>query len=274
MKKLKNITILALFILFLCGFYTPKNGVCFSCAVARADSNDQKDQPISGGNFGTVLVDRVDSVDSNFTIVCDIEQWPAVVGKNMPVRIAGAKPTSKSDNHNERENPVKNKQQKYAQDYEATKFTAEMLNGADVVVLDNIRRGQGFYIVADVYADGQSVAATLINKGLAKSCDMEEASERVANVNIIMKRTKEGLAEIKEEKVKAAAAAYKDNRHKTDRQDEKKLQLVGSKNSKVFHKSSCWQAGRISKDNLVMYKSLEDAEARGKRPCKICKPGR
>ncbi len=51
-----------------------------------------------------------------------------------------------------------------------------------------------------------------------------------------------------------------------------KVQYVGSKNSKVFHRSDCPHAKRISPKNLVHYKSAEDARRQGKRPCRACKP--
>ena len=46
----------------------------------------------------------------------------------------------------------------------------------------------------------------------------------------------------------------------------------GSKNSDVFHLSTCGSASQISPENLVIYSSREDAIHRGKRPCKKCKP--
>lgn len=46
----------------------------------------------------------------------------------------------------------------------------------------------------------------------------------------------------------------------------------GSKNSDVFHLSTCGSVSQISPENLVTYSSREDAIRRGKRPCKKCKP--
>jgi hypothetical protein len=47
---------------------------------------------------------------------------------------------------------------------------------------------------------------------------------------------------------------------------------VASKKSQVFHKSTCSSAKRISPENLVHYKTREDAINDGKRPCKSCNP--
>jgi len=51
-----------------------------------------------------------------------------------------------------------------------------------------------------------------------------------------------------------------------------KYLYVASKNSKVFHKSTCMWAQKIAPKNLVRYKTREDAINAGKRPCKRCEP--
>jgi len=47
---------------------------------------------------------------------------------------------------------------------------------------------------------------------------------------------------------------------------------VASNNSDIFHKPDCRWAKNISPDNLVTYKSRQEAVKAGKRPCKWCKP--
>ena len=51
-----------------------------------------------------------------------------------------------------------------------------------------------------------------------------------------------------------------------------KSAFVASKNSQVFHKSTCRAVKRISPANLIRYNSRDEAVADGKRPCRICKP--
>lgn len=48
--------------------------------------------------------------------------------------------------------------------------------------------------------------------------------------------------------------------------------FCGSKQSDVFHLSTCGSASQISPENLVTYSSREDAINQGKRPCKKCNP--
>jgi len=47
---------------------------------------------------------------------------------------------------------------------------------------------------------------------------------------------------------------------------------VASNSSDVFHKPDCRWAQNISKENLITYKSRDEAIKAGKRPCKTCNP--
>jgi hypothetical protein len=47
---------------------------------------------------------------------------------------------------------------------------------------------------------------------------------------------------------------------------------VASKSSNIFHKPDCRWAQNISKENLITYKSREEAMKAGKRSCKTCNP--
>lgn len=59
---------------------------------------------------------------------------------------------------------------------------------------------------------------------------------------------------------------------RTQKQDTVEVNFVASKKSKVFHKPDCPFARRISPENLVTYKTRDEAINAGKRPCKRCKP--
>jgi hypothetical protein len=47
---------------------------------------------------------------------------------------------------------------------------------------------------------------------------------------------------------------------------------IASKSSNIFHKPDCRWAQNISKENLIKYKSRDEAIKAGKRPCKTCNP--
>jgi competence protein ComEC len=49
-------------------------------------------------------------------------------------------------------------------------------------------------------------------------------------------------------------------------------QYAASKKSKVFHKISCPHVGTIKEDNLILFNTLEEAQASGRRGCKTCDP--
>ena len=48
--------------------------------------------------------------------------------------------------------------------------------------------------------------------------------------------------------------------------------FCGSAKGKTFHRASCEWAKKISADNLVKYKTREEAIAAGKKPCSTCMP--
>ena len=49
-------------------------------------------------------------------------------------------------------------------------------------------------------------------------------------------------------------------------------QFTGSKGSNVFHKSDCHAVSSISTENLVTYRTRQEAVKASKRPCKWCNP--
>ena len=51
-----------------------------------------------------------------------------------------------------------------------------------------------------------------------------------------------------------------------------KYLFTGSKGSDVFHKSHCHSTNNISVENIVSYKTRQEAVKAGKRPCKWCNP--
>lgn len=48
--------------------------------------------------------------------------------------------------------------------------------------------------------------------------------------------------------------------------------FVGSRKSDVYHYPSCHYVRRIKAQNLTRFDSVEQARARGYRPCKVCCP--
>jgi hypothetical protein len=48
--------------------------------------------------------------------------------------------------------------------------------------------------------------------------------------------------------------------------------FVGSIKSNVYHYPSCTFAQRIYPENLITFTSVDEAKAKGYRPCKVCRP--
>ena len=47
---------------------------------------------------------------------------------------------------------------------------------------------------------------------------------------------------------------------------------VGSRNSNIYHKPSCYWAQQISSHNLITWSTTAQARAAGYRACKVCNP--
>jgi endonuclease YncB( thermonuclease family) len=103
-------------------------------------------------SYGDVEVTSVNYVHDGDTFYVDINQYPPVIGKHMPIRIADIDTPEIG--------------QPGAQ--EAKQYTAMRLEEGAKVVLKGIRRGKYFRLVAEVYVDGSSLGNELVQKGLAK----------------------------------------------------------------------------------------------------------
>lgn len=106
----------------------------------------------------SVTVSEVTSIYDADTFRANIAGWPHIVGKRMAIRINGVDaPEIKGKCQSEKLAARKAKQ-----------HTVALLRGAKKIELKNIRRGKYFRLLADVYADGKSIAESLIHAGLAR----------------------------------------------------------------------------------------------------------
>lgn len=101
------------------------------------------------------------------TFRCDIDGWPAIVGKNIGIRINGI------DCPEIREKRPEIK----ALGLRAKDFSENKLLNAQMVTLENIQRGKYFRLVADVKIDGDDLGEMLIKEGLAKPYSGKEARQ-------------------------------------------------------------------------------------------------
>ena len=108
-----------------------------------------------------IIVSRVVSVYDADTFRVDIEGWPDIVGKNMPIRVKGVDaPEIRGKCESEKA------QAKIARD-----FTRSLLESGARVELRNLKRGKYFRFLADVYIDDTLLSEKLIVGGLARPYD-------------------------------------------------------------------------------------------------------
>ncbi len=108
--------------------------------------------------FGDVQISRVVSVYDGDTFRVDIDHWPALVGKNAPIRVKQVDTPEMRGKCALEKNMAK----------QAKRFTLQLLAKATEIELINIERGKYFRVLADVYIDDQSLAELLIANHLAR----------------------------------------------------------------------------------------------------------
>lgn len=189
--------------------------------------------------YGSAQISKITSADTDFFFRCNIKQWPAVIGENIPVRIAGVSPRL-----NTKTAASKELQQEARQFIEAVLAKAEKEN---TLILKNIRRGRGFYLIADVVAGKDDLSQLLIEKGFAKKAKPGDIAAPVRTAG----------HELRNEK----PTTLKGN-----------TKYMASKSSKVFHGPNCRFAKTITSKNGIEYATRQQAINSGRRPCKQCKP--
>lgn len=108
-------------------------------------------------SYGSVIVTKVTSIYDGDTFRVNIEGYPDIIGKRIPIRVNGV------------DTPELRSKCKKEKDLArlAKQFTVQTLRSAKVIELKNMQRGKYFRIVADVYTDGKSLSKELIDNNLA-----------------------------------------------------------------------------------------------------------
>lgn len=99
-----------------------------------------------------VYISRVVRVYDGDTIFVDIDEWPPIVGKNMPVRIRGINCPEMNALVPEIRDRAK----------AAKAFTSTKIAKAEKIYLNNIQRGNYFRLIADVWLDGVDLGTELL----------------------------------------------------------------------------------------------------------------
>ncbi len=115
------------------------------------------DTNASSKAYGNAEVLEVTSVFDGDSFRANLKGFPAIVGKDMSIRINGVDtPELRGKCQAEKELART-----------AKKFTVERLRAAKNITLKNIRRGKYFRLIADVFIDDISLGEQLIKHGHA-----------------------------------------------------------------------------------------------------------
>ncbi len=106
--------------------------------------------------YGDIVVSRLCYVYDGDTFRADIDAFPPIIGKNIPVRVYGIDTPE-----------IRGTRTRELAD-RAKFFTRFKLENAEVIELKNMRRGKYFRILAEVWVDGANLAQLLITNNLAK----------------------------------------------------------------------------------------------------------
>lgn len=107
--------------------------------------------------FGSATVTQVRTIYDGDTFHADIAGWPAIVGAHIGIRVYGIDTPEMRGKCDQEKQLARMAKQR----------AVEILRGAKVVELRNMRRDKYFRILADVYADGNNLGDQLIAAGLA-----------------------------------------------------------------------------------------------------------
>ena len=107
--------------------------------------------------YGDVKISKVISIYDGDTLRVNIDSFPAIVGKNIRIRIKGIDaPEIKGKCQTEIDLAI------MARDY-----LRNAINQSSQIELRNIERGKYFRIVGELYIDGENISKGLIKEKLA-----------------------------------------------------------------------------------------------------------
>ncbi len=107
--------------------------------------------------YGNATVSRIIKVSDGDTFVCDIDDWPPIIGRRIPIRISGIDALELNDSR-----PAARELA-----YRAKRFLETKLMAAKLVELTGIRRGKYFRINAHVFVDSRSLGWIMLERKFA-----------------------------------------------------------------------------------------------------------
>lgn len=121
--------------------------VCFNISILEATNKVYDD----------IIINKVISVYDGDTIRADIKGFPAIIGENIGIRLAGIDTPEMTSKNPELKRLA----------IEARDFLKGKIKNAKCIELKRVKRGKYFRIVGDLFLDNEDIAEALIKKGLA-----------------------------------------------------------------------------------------------------------
>jgi micrococcal nuclease len=165
----------------------------------------------------------------------------------------------------------------------ASEYTKSRLKGQYInLEFEGKRRGNYGRLLCYVFVDGVNFNLELVRQGLSpyyakygfsqnyhKEFKEAERYARKHNLNIW---EDPGLTQ-KYLRLKSKWGQYRSQERASPVTLQKKgWEYVASKKSKVFHRPDCTWVKKISPNNLIGFRSREEAIKSGRRPCRSCRP--
>lgn len=191
--------------------------------------------------YGNAAIEHIHSIESNYAFICDIDNFPPVIGSRIPVFLRGL------------ESPVEPINPDLRSFLEEVLLNRANEPNSPRILLKDLQRGPAFCLIADIEVDGVDLGSLLVEKGLVK---------RIFRVP----DTSDAPAIVPAVQVRPTAAQVR------PAVSEDTSLYVASKTGKVYHRSDCYHVKRISEEKKVTFSSRQTAEASGRRPCKTCSP--
>ena len=115
----------------------------------------------SATEYGNATVSEVRTIFDGDSFRVDINDWPDIISKSVPIRILGID-TPEMRGKCEQEKLLARQAKQHA---------VALLRAGRVIELTNIQRGKYFRILANVIIDGESLGDSLLSSGLARAYD-------------------------------------------------------------------------------------------------------
>jgi micrococcal nuclease len=116
---------------------------------------------VNATEYGNATVSEVRTIYDGDSFRVNINGWPDIIGKSVPIRILGID-TPEMRGKCEAEKILAR---------QAKQHTVALLRSGKMIELKNTQRGKYFRILANVIIDGESLADSLLKNGLARRYD-------------------------------------------------------------------------------------------------------